>query len=911
MPRRKRNTPQNEGRRKLRRTDGDQDEDTLVISDSEKEEEEDTVTKMSTREARRRERENKAQMQDMTEEEMLDLAMRLSKQEASSAAQRQQLEDDAMRKAIAESLHVGQGQAGEVNSESASSTAKLSQDPATVTMHLRRKLSFPCNIETSKANDGEVTAAADSDEDSMQDIKTLPPMPDLSQRTLSQPSPPSPGLSPVPSTASQECHSTQWKDQEYRVLNADTPKDEPSQSNSQAQGSPVFLQECSARMGQDLKSTSSALWNSLSTQDSSLSLTCPDGSQLNQQQSQFPKKSPVFAKTDLKRSIELSKDKDVKPKHLKDEAWDRASSNAVPDKVPNSKTSSDNKSLEEFTSHMVLHLSDDDDEEEEEEKIDLSPVFRQERVQHPGSSRLSPTQPCCSQPSVTSTQDCSHTLGHSTQGSDSQGVHVQRKFTSKTTYPADTSDKLKVSFNKKPARDVRSTHPMEGKGDSLVSYYWGVPFCPRGQSPDDYTKVILSQLEVYEKSLKEAQRQLLHKEEWSLPLFPCPAERPFCRRMKRHRAPQLLEEEEDEEADNLQQEKKKELDEEKDKAESQAGSEEGVEPEQSEPYVVVSSPETQEELVQKSASFKGQHGSSNVVKPSSCRKPALQHLSQDTQIEQPDEHEDEHFDGENTVCPETQMTEDDTQELMVTSPAQPQSRAESDMMEVDEGEAAEEEKMEQEQAEEEQLQKQKESAPLQCKRVECPMCSRLFPIDKIEMHAAYCDGNTEDQEQQDDLSQTVTLRKRTRKIPTEETLQGSENRSEQQQECCMCQKCFPGVREYILHVDKCLQQKGSRKNQGNGLLSALHQAERVHLDDDDDRAGPSDAANKNHSGLADSSVLAEAGGNGNCSSDLYVSSSPIKSFTPISEATDCLIDFQQQYTARSSQRLGRKRKFKR
>ena len=42
----------------------------------------------------------------MTEEEMLDLAMRLSKQEASSVAQRQQLEDDDMRKAIAESLHV-------------------------------------------------------------------------------------------------------------------------------------------------------------------------------------------------------------------------------------------------------------------------------------------------------------------------------------------------------------------------------------------------------------------------------------------------------------------------------------------------------------------------------------------------------------------------------------------------------------------------------------------------------------------------------------------------------------------------------------------------------------------------------------------------------------------------------------
>lgn len=42
----------------------------------------------------------------MTEEEMLDLAMRLSKQEASSAALRQRQEEEAVRKAIAESLYV-------------------------------------------------------------------------------------------------------------------------------------------------------------------------------------------------------------------------------------------------------------------------------------------------------------------------------------------------------------------------------------------------------------------------------------------------------------------------------------------------------------------------------------------------------------------------------------------------------------------------------------------------------------------------------------------------------------------------------------------------------------------------------------------------------------------------------------
>lgn len=45
----------------------------------------------------------------MTEEEMLDLAMRLSAQEANSAAQKQQQEDDGnIQKAIAESLNVGE-----------------------------------------------------------------------------------------------------------------------------------------------------------------------------------------------------------------------------------------------------------------------------------------------------------------------------------------------------------------------------------------------------------------------------------------------------------------------------------------------------------------------------------------------------------------------------------------------------------------------------------------------------------------------------------------------------------------------------------------------------------------------------------------------------------------------------------
>lgn len=43
---------------------------------------------------------------EMTEEEMLDLAMRLSEQEASNTALRQRQEEETMRKAIAESLYV-------------------------------------------------------------------------------------------------------------------------------------------------------------------------------------------------------------------------------------------------------------------------------------------------------------------------------------------------------------------------------------------------------------------------------------------------------------------------------------------------------------------------------------------------------------------------------------------------------------------------------------------------------------------------------------------------------------------------------------------------------------------------------------------------------------------------------------
>ncbi|KAK3524302.1 hypothetical protein QTP70_027033 [Hemibagrus guttatus] len=938
MPWRKRTTGQNERRKKVRRRDNNEDEDednTLVISDSESdEEEEDCAMTLTPRTARHLEREKKAHVQDMTEEEMLDLALRLSKQEANSATQREQVEYDIMRKAIAESLQVSCSQAPETSSKRTRSVAKPHQDRDTVSAHVRCKLSFPNEDEKDGVSDDEVPKAQMSAMKGSEEDRPLPPMPDLSQRTLSQPSPPSPTLPSVPSAASQESLSSRLAKQEF---NAHCPEGASSQSDSPLKKSPIFLRHCSVRLNQNLLSASRSSTNSPHTTNSSLSLTSPDKSQ----HSQPPPKSPVFPKTDLKSCTKLTRAKfsgctsdsscadsvckpeDTfqepsshkfrdSPKRLsrgrkpqtssqvsvseddkqevgkvqqtKEETSRGTGLSSVSDRTPNLDVSSPAEAchLDEFVSHMVLLLSDDDDDsndddEENDKIIPPSPVFHQDRASCTGKLKLSPTQRCFSSP--TATQDSNHTKSPSQ--AQSEQPYVSKK-------------------------SADSRLAAEGKDVGVVSYYWGVPFCPKGQRPDDYTKVILTQLEVYEKSLKEAQRQLLHKADWGLPVFPCPVERPHVRRLKRHRAPQLLDEEEEEEDEGRDEggkEKKKKV-EQKEREASQSCSEEAAENGHHETYVVVSSPEPQEEHGQKSPPVLRQKESTNSAKPSSCRKPISQDLSEDTQIQsEPDEPGEEvqngSFDVQSAVCPETQMTEDNTPELMVTSPAQLQP--DIDVMEVDEvtdppPEA--EERMEQEQS-------WRESVPSQ---VECPICTRLFPLCKIEVHAAYCNGTVEDQEQQQEQKDNISgsaQRKSSRRPTMEDNVRFE--KSEQREKCFLCKKFFTST-EYNHHVDQCLQQKTLGPKQGNGLLSALNRTETLHLDDSG--AGPSNTTIKNKRSLTDTSVTPGDSSDSQASA-YYISSSPIKSFTPISEIKDCLVNFQQQNSDRTSQRLGRKRKFKR
>lgn len=64
------------------------------------------------------------------------------------------------------------------------------------------------------------------------------------------------------------------------------------------------------------------------------------------------------------------------------------------------------------------------------------------------------------------------------------------------------------------------------------------------------------------------------------------------------------------------------------------------------------------------------------------------------------------------------------------------------------------------------------------------------------------------------------------------------------------------------------------------------------LDDDDDDGGGGGGG-----------VEREGDGGG-----VRVSNSPIRSFTPVSEATDCLIDFRQQQQQQRSRKLSRRRR---
>ncbi|KAJ4929595.1 hypothetical protein JOQ06_018618 [Pogonophryne albipinna] len=477
-----------------------------------------------------------------------------------------------------------------------------------------------------------------------------------------------------------------------------------------------------------------------------------------------------------------------------------------------------NSAESELTSDMVLLWSGEDDDVTPTGSH--SPVFPEERPLHQAESETAPPN-------------------HVTAASPGTN---SRPSTSPTS-----SGRQQLVATERRLQPI-SSEPAEGP---TVSYYWGVPFCPRGLDPDKYTQVIMAQMEVYEKSLKQAQRFLLRKAEWGGAVLPQPEKSPES-------APE-------------------------------------------------SAPESPPQPVQ--------------------RRSGLRLKDTDEDCE---------------VCPETQLSgndDDSTQDLMMgtsagaaseckMSPEQPEVEV---ILQVDSpAEAERQEEMEVEvlapvdkktivpvsssdvggrlEKRTEELDPdveeikyrvlQRSSSPeLEPEdRVDCPICQSSFPLTQIERHAAYCDGEEGARKPEKDCFQ-VSLKPR-RKRPRLAEASSAEtgepsNTGKIQEKCYICQKAVP-LRDYSRHTELCIQRQSSncQSNAAKGnLLSALEKTESR-----DSEAVPSGSKlpQREVIDLRDDDDDDEEE-EGDSVSMLRISNSPIRSFTPISEATGCLIDFKKQY----------------
>ncbi|XP_054983679.1 BRCA1-A complex subunit RAP80 isoform X2 [Sorex araneus] len=260
-----------------------------------------------------------------------------------------------------------------------------------------------------------------------------------------------------------------------------------------------------------------------------------------------------------------------------------------------------------------------------------------------------------------------------------------------------------------------------------------------------------------------------------------------------------------------------------------------------------------------------------------------------------------------TVCPETQLSSPETldPEREVSS----RSRETLDKVkvvmtkkEVGSGDAEK---------------KARPSSFLSSIQVSCPLCNQGFPPAKIELHAMYCNG----------LVEQETVLTRRQKEARSRSL-GETSDADKNEKCYLCKARVP-FRDYHGHVMACLRlakkatssrgetsghwqhsgssaegrqppprRQGNPKEKGRSegrLLSVLEQSE--HQTADAEVKVESSGAGTCR---VPSSGMEEAG----CSRErptslaaLNLSESPIKSFVPVSEATDCLVDFKKQLAA--------------
>ncbi|XP_069828724.1 BRCA1-A complex subunit RAP80 isoform X2 [Dendropsophus ebraccatus] len=445
--------------------------------------------------------------------------------------------------------------------------------------------------------------------------------------------------------------------------------------------------------------------------------------------------------------------------------------------------------------------------------------------------------------------------------------------------------------------DCRSDKRYQSEG--TVHYYWGVPFCPKGADPSEYTKVILCQLEVYQKSLKSAQRQLLHKMDYGQPIHLAASGQ---ENVKEDTQGDISHE--DTEDGTTGENTHKPEDAEKDHGDS-SDSQEIQHMASKRQKISQSSVLT---VLENDHCSSSQHGKDNpktqvtrllpgectAVAPATPAESAVsptavrndRHLMEHTEIAQEEDI---------TICPETQSSpakqeesdkEDHADEIAIVPEPEACISAgpsDDDIICLDK---------------------------MSSKNVACPMCGCNFPCTQIERHAAYCDGTDGQQEM-------TVLRPRSKLMRSHNssTFSNPSADSGKCEKCYLCKSLVP-LKEYQAHVDNCLQTamlatqesqkiKSNKEYPGGNcrLLSMLEQSESSF-------AVKSNVPEPSH--LSMSSPPREEHDDSLSSEHLNLSDSPIRSFVSISEATDCLVDFKKQFSRQPSgrrvNRRGRRRR---
>ncbi|XP_011532872.1 BRCA1-A complex subunit RAP80 isoform X3 [Homo sapiens] len=160
------------------------------------------------------------------------------------------------------------------------------------------------------------------------------------------------------------------------------------------------------------------------------------------------------------------------------------------------------------------HISQGNEAEEREEPWDHTEKTEEEPVSGSSGSWDQSSQPVFENVNVKSFDRCTgHSAEHTQCGKPQESTGRGSAFLKAVQGSGDTSRHcLPTLADAKGLQDTGGT----------VNYFWGIPFCPDGVDPNQYTKVILCQLEVYQKSLKMAQRQLLNKKGFGEPVLPRP-----------------------------------------------------------------------------------------------------------------------------------------------------------------------------------------------------------------------------------------------------------------------------------------------------------------------------------------------------------------------------------------------------